>query len=207
MLTAGPLYAFSLFLPTIISELGYKSTQANLLTVPPYAAAAVLTVTIGFLADRWRMRGPFNIGFSLLGILGFAMIISSSSAHVKYAGVFLAAGGIYPCIANTIVWAGNNVEGVFKRGVVMGVLIGWGNLNGIMSSNIYRAQDKPKYLLGHGMILGYLVVFLFGGSVFTWWKLGRENEARRRGERDYLAKPGASVHDLGDMRPDFFYTL
>jgi MFS family permease len=37
-----PLYAFSLFLPTIISELGYKTTKAQLLTVPPYAAAAIL---------------------------------------------------------------------------------------------------------------------------------------------------------------------
>lgn len=37
-----PLYAFSLFLPTIISELGYTTTKAQLLTVPPYAAAAVL---------------------------------------------------------------------------------------------------------------------------------------------------------------------
>lgn len=32
----GALYAFSLFLPTIVSELGYASTTANLLTVPPY---------------------------------------------------------------------------------------------------------------------------------------------------------------------------
>ncbi len=39
-----PLYAFSLFLPTIISELGYSSTKAQLLSVPPYAAAAILTV-------------------------------------------------------------------------------------------------------------------------------------------------------------------
>ena len=37
-----PLYAFSLFLPTIISELGYKTTKAQLLTVPPYATAAIL---------------------------------------------------------------------------------------------------------------------------------------------------------------------
>ena len=48
----GPLYAFSLFLPTIVEELGYESTTANLLSVPPYAAAAVLTVAIGWYADR-----------------------------------------------------------------------------------------------------------------------------------------------------------
>ena len=41
-----PLYAFALFLPTIISELGYKTTKAQLLTVPPYAAAAIL---VGFI--------------------------------------------------------------------------------------------------------------------------------------------------------------
>ena len=42
-----PLYAFSLFLPSIIAGLGYKSTKAQLLSVPPYAAAAILTITIG----------------------------------------------------------------------------------------------------------------------------------------------------------------
>jgi hypothetical protein len=33
----GPLFAFSLFTPTIINELGYKATAANLLSVPVYA--------------------------------------------------------------------------------------------------------------------------------------------------------------------------
>ena len=42
-----PLYAFSLFLPTIISELGYKTTKAQLLSVPPYAAAAI------FVSPSW----------------------------------------------------------------------------------------------------------------------------------------------------------
>ena len=37
----GPLYAFSLFLPSIIKALGYSSTKAQLLTVPPYAVACI----------------------------------------------------------------------------------------------------------------------------------------------------------------------
>ena len=50
----GPLYAFSLFIPTIIKTgyPQYSSTVANLLSVPPYAAAAILTVALGFVADR-----------------------------------------------------------------------------------------------------------------------------------------------------------
>jgi hypothetical protein len=77
------------------------------------------------------------MGCSILGIIGFAMLLGSSQAGVKYAGTFLGALGIYPCIANTITWVSNNAEGVYKRGVVLGLVIGWGNLNGIISSNIF----------------------------------------------------------------------
>lgn len=53
----GALYAFSLFIPTIIQQMGYKNTHAQLLSVPPYAVAAVVTITVGFIADRTGKRG------------------------------------------------------------------------------------------------------------------------------------------------------
>lgn len=204
-----PLYAFSLFLPTIISELGYSSTRAQLLSVPPYAAAAILTVTIGFVADRTRKRGLCNIGVSLLGITGFAMLLGSDKAGVKYAGTFLGALGIYPCIANTITWASNNVEGVYKRGVTLGFVIGWGNLNGVVSSNIYRAADSPGFKPGHATVMAYMIAFLLGGSIVLELLLVRENKARRSGKRNHWSE-GLSekeVEALGDTRPDFIYIL
>lgn len=41
-----PLYTLSLFLPTIIKQLGYTAAQAQLMTIPPYAVATVLTVIV-----------------------------------------------------------------------------------------------------------------------------------------------------------------
>ena len=41
----GSLYAFSLFLPSIVNELGYTATRAQLLTVPPYAVACVMVLS------------------------------------------------------------------------------------------------------------------------------------------------------------------
>lgn len=202
-----PLYAFSLFLPSIISELGYSSTKAQLLTVPPYAAAAVMTITIGYIADRTRQRGLCNIFVSFLGIAGFAMLLGSQKAGIKYAGTFLGALGIYPCIANTISWTSNNIEGVYKRGVVLGFVIGWGNINGIVSSNIYR--KAPKYTVGHATVMAYMILFLLGGSLLLRTLLARENKLRRAGKRDEWAA-GMSREEaekLGDRRPDFFYTL
>ncbi|KAL9049987.1 MAG: hypothetical protein Q9162_006902 [Coniocarpon cinnabarinum] len=205
----GSLYAFSLFTPSIISALGYTSTKANLLSVPPYAAAAILTIIVGWQADRQRRRGIWNILCSILGIAGFAMLLGSQTPGVKYAAVFLGALGIYPCIANTVTWTANNSEGVYKRGVVTGTVIGWGNLNGVVSSEVYRSKDKPKYYPGHGVVLGYLTLFLFVGSVVTELLLMRENKLRRAGKRDYRAegKTEEEIMALGDQRPDFIYTL
>ncbi|KAJ7117838.1 major facilitator superfamily domain-containing protein [Mycena epipterygia] len=60
--TDMPLYAFSLFLPSIINQLGFKATPANLLTVPVYFFACCITCLVGLLADRYGHRGYFNIG-------------------------------------------------------------------------------------------------------------------------------------------------
>lgn len=205
-----PLYAFSLFVPTIVGDLGIaqgSTIKSQLLTVPPYAAAAALTVIVGFVADRTQARGLCNIFVSMVGIAGFSMLIGSDSAAVQYAGVFLGALGIYPCISNTITWVANNTEGVYKRGVVLGFVIGWGNLNGVVSSNIY--YDSPRYYQGHGIVLAYLVLFLWGGSLLMTLLLRRENNLRRDGKRDGWAQ-GKSELELeqdGDRRPDFFYTL
>lgn len=202
-----PLYAFSLFLPTIISNLGWSTSvvRSQLMSVPPYAVAACLTVAIGFIADRTRARGLCNILVSLLGVTGFAMLLGSADPAVQYAGTFLGALGIYPCISNTITWVANNVEGVYKRGVVLGFVIGWGNLNGIVSSNIY--YNDPRYPEGHGVIIAYMALFLFGGSVLMTLLLRLENARRRRGERDHWVegKTEKEIEELGDQRPDFFY--
>lgn len=57
----GPLFAFSLFTPTIINQLGYTSTTANLLSVPVYVWSCLVTVFVGFLGDRLGKRAMINL--------------------------------------------------------------------------------------------------------------------------------------------------
>ncbi|KAI5287924.1 hypothetical protein KEM54_005613 [Ascosphaera aggregata] len=225
----GPLYGYSQFLPTIINDIvgllaihlammlnftnsspqGYSATKAQLMSVPPYAVAAVATIAVGFLADRLQQRGICNIIIAMTGMTGFIMLMASDNPSVKYAGTFLAALGIYPAIPNTIAWSSNNVEGVYKRGVTIGFVIGWGNLQGIVSSNVYRNQDKPQFYPGHGVLLAYITLFSFGGSIIQYVLLSRENEKRRRGDRN-AEVDGLSQEEVmlrGDNRPDFLYTF
>lgn len=206
-----PLYSFSLFLPTIIQGMSFTSkdqvVKNQLLSVPPYAVAAVLTVLVGFWSDRSRKRAIFNLCVAPMGIVGFLMLTISKNPAVQYTGTFLGAMGIYPTIPLTIAWIANNVEGVYKRGIVLGFVIGWGNLNGVVSSNIYF--NGPRFYEGHGTIMGYLSICLFGGSALMWFLLDRENKKRRNGERDHLAegKTEQELDAMGDKRPDFMYML
>ncbi|KYK59244.1 MFS transporter [Drechmeria coniospora] len=206
-----PLYAFSTFLPSIIQNMSFTDKEQivknQLLSVPPYALAALLTVVVGFWSDKCQRRGVFNMGCAAIGITGFIMLMATTKPGVQYAGTFLGACGIYPSISLTIAWVANNVEGVYKRGIVLGFVIGWGNLNGVVSSNIYR--NPPRYFAGHGTVVAYLFVCMFGGSALMWVLLGRENRKRRNGERDHWieGKTDAEINALGDKRPDFIYTL
>lgn len=112
-----PLYSFSLFLPTIVANLGYTENTAQLyvsteflpkdwcrysranstccsMTVPPYVVACFFCIGAGFLADRWGTRGIFMIVFNIVAIIGFVMQIATSNHAVKYAGTFFAASGV-----------------------------------------------------------------------------------------------------------------
>ena len=125
-----PLYGISLFLPTIIKNLGYVSTTAQLLTVPIYVTAAVITVLVAWAADRKRVRSPFIVTALFLQLVGFAMCISTGRAGVTYAGIFIAACAIYPTQPSNITWLSNNLAGSYKRAVGMGLQISVGNLAG-----------------------------------------------------------------------------
>ncbi|KAI8985572.1 MFS general substrate transporter [Trametes punicea] len=188
----GPLYAFSLFLPSIINQLGFKATPANLLTVPVYTLACIVTCVVGFIADRHGCRGYLTMLSFAVGAAGYIILIASRNAALSYVAVYLAACGIYPAIPNIIAWVSNNVEGSYKRSVALAMVISFGNINGAVSSNVYRAKDAPWYRLGHGIVLLYIGIG-FVMSVIYFVFLKRENARRERGERDEIIK-GVNEH-------------
>ena len=61
--------SISLFAPTIVQGLGFTGLSAQLFTVPPYAIAFFVVVTIAWLADRYEARSWAAIGsFTVCGV-------------------------------------------------------------------------------------------------------------------------------------------
>ncbi|KAF5323566.1 hypothetical protein D9611_005788 [Ephemerocybe angulata] len=179
----GPLYAFSLFLPTIINQLGFGATRANLLSVPVYVWGCIMTCIIGYIGDRTGRRFHINLILFSVGLVAYIILLTSKTAALSYFAVYLAISAIYPIIPNSVAWVANNVEGTYKRSVTLGMAIGFGNINGAVTANIYRAEDRPWFRLGHGIVLMYIGIGLLSTIIFAAF-LARENRLRDRRERD-----------------------
>ncbi|KEP54687.1 high-affinity nicotinic acid transporter [Rhizoctonia solani 123E] len=153
-----PTYSLALFLPTIISNMGYTAERSQLLSVPPYVLACILTVTAGITADRLKTRGRFMVGCFLLAIVGFAMLIASTTPAVQYTAVFVASAGAFPNVAMCMSWCGNNFGGAMKRSVAIAMIVAFGNLGGLIASYTYISKNSPRYYSGHGTLIGVLAL-------------------------------------------------
>lgn len=76
--------------------MGYKSTTAQLFTVPPNIAAFVLVLLTSTLSDKIKARGPIMVVCCILAMGGYIMLLASEENGVRYGGTFLVATGIYP---------------------------------------------------------------------------------------------------------------
>jgi hypothetical protein len=61
--------------------------------------------------------------------------------------------------------------------VATALQISIGNLGAVLGTQLYRPNTAPRYLLGHGFALGYLVANVAVNAII-WWYLKKENKRR-----------------------------
>ncbi|CCF41198.1 major facilitator superfamily transporter [Colletotrichum higginsianum] len=203
------LYGFSTFLPTIINGLGtWTVAQVQLLTVPCYFLGAVVYMCMAFLSDRMQRRGLFCVIFGSISVIGYGVLISPSSNGVHYFGCFLVAAGLYVVVGLPLAWLPNNSPRYGKRTTASGMQLTIGNCSGVMSSFIYQAVDKPRYIRGHAVTLSMvgMATCLYG---FLWFWYSRENKQREAGrvQSKYADLSDDELAELGDESPRYRYTI
>lgn len=152
------LYSFGLFLPSIVVQLGYTANKAQLMTVPPYAVAAAITVVIAYISDRTRVRGIvmlFTIPIAIIGYVAIANVGDHQNA-VKYGMVFLMATGLYASVPPILVWISNNSAGHYKRATTTGAQLAIANCGGFVTTFIYPNSEKPSYFKSHTIVMSLL---------------------------------------------------
>ena len=195
-----PLYTLSLFLPTIIKDLGYTAAEAQLLTVPPYSVATMLTLIVAVASEKIKIRAPFIMATSSLGVIGYIVLLTNTKPSVAYSGTVLAAAGIYPSVAIVLSWPANNVSGQTKRATANALQISIGNLGAVLGTQLYRSRDGPRFFVGHSFALTYLVLNVVTVAI-VWSVLRTENARRDRGGRNDRLDGVDEDEWLGDDDP------
>jgi hypothetical protein len=110
------------FLPTILKAMGFSSINAQGLTAPPFFLSFLVVIATTYIADRTQQRGIMLAILSAIGGTGYVILAAASSVGARYFGVFLAAAGIFPAIANILPWVTNNQGSDTRRGAGIVIL-------------------------------------------------------------------------------------
>ncbi|KAF2193128.1 permease of the major facilitator superfamily [Zopfia rhizophila CBS 207.26] len=195
------------FLPTIVRDMGYSSVNAQGLTAPAYFTAFICCILAAWISDRYGKRGYVISVFATLGAVGYlilAAVQDESKMSVRYAGVWLAACGVFPALAINITWLLNNQGGDSKKGAGLALLATLGQCSSFVSSPLFPSTDAPFYVRGCAVGCGFtgLIVILAMGLHFA---LEAENRRRDRlhGRVDENAQ--IDVTDGGDKNVKFRY--
>ncbi|KAJ4393960.1 hypothetical protein N0V93_003177 [Gnomoniopsis smithogilvyi] len=144
------------FLPAILTGMGFTSINAQGLTAPPYFLAFLVCLSTTWLADRLQQRGLIIGALSLVGCLGYVLLATCKPVIVRYVGVFLAAAGVFPAIANILSWQLLNQRSDTKRGTGIAIMNIIGQCGPLLGTRVFPARTAPYYVMGMSICAGFM---------------------------------------------------
>ncbi|KAH1549021.1 hypothetical protein KXX57_001145 [Aspergillus fumigatus] len=183
---SAPFSSLSLFTPAITSGLGYTNLRAQLMTVPPWAVAYVVTTAAAWSADHFNSRGLHSALFSFIGAMGFlASAVLPPDAYLhRYGCLIVATSGSFACIPPLLGWLSSNLHSTAGTGLAIALNVSFGAPGQIVGVWIYKANEaKRGYPTGHWANAG-LLLFVCAGCVmlrcYYGWLNRRDRASGRR---------------------------
>lgn len=153
------------FMPAILTGMGFTSIHAQGLTAPPYFVSFLMCIITTWIADRTKQRGAVIIVLSVIAGIGYIVLASCKGVGVRYFALFLAAIGVFPSIANILPWVLNNQGTATKRGVGIAMLQMIGQVGPVLGTRVFPASQGPYYhkglyICGAFMFFNALLAFI-----------------------------------------------
>ena len=189
-------------MPKIIAGLGFTSTvNAQLLTVPVYAVAAVSYLIIARLSDRYKTRSIPLFAVLTCCLIGYIILaVPSTGVGARYFAVFLVSIGLYSSTSLNVTWCACNHAGYFKRAMATGMIQLVGNSAGAAIGFIFKAQDAPRYIEGMHFAIG-MTVMSMALTAILWFFLRLGNKKKQ----ESIANGAPDQPELGDRNSHFLY--
>ncbi|KAF2134530.1 pantothenate transporter liz1 [Dothidotthia symphoricarpi CBS 119687] len=147
------------FLPTILTEMGFSSVSAQGLTAPPFFLSFLTVIATTYIADRTQQRGITIMILTAIGGVGYVILATAKSVAARYFGVFLAAAGIFPAIGNVLPWVTNNQGSDTRRGAGIVILNLIGQCGPLLGTRLYPTKEGPFYVKGQSVCAAFMFLF------------------------------------------------
>ncbi|KAL4918633.1 major facilitator superfamily domain-containing protein [Aspergillus aurantiobrunneus] len=183
---SAPFSSLSLFAPEITSGLGYSSLRAQLMTVPPWAVAYVVTTAVAWSADHFNSRGLHSAVLSFIGAMGFlASAVLPADAYLdRYGCLIVATSGAFACIPPLLGWLSANIRSTAGTGLAIALNVSFGAPGQIVGVWIYKSNEAERgYPTGHWTNAALLLLVTIGCLALRWY-YGWKNRGIPRGGGD-----------------------
>ncbi|EXJ65369.1 hypothetical protein A1O7_01710 [Cladophialophora yegresii CBS 114405] len=202
-LCAGVYYhPLSIFLPTILTGLGYGTLQTQYLTIPVYLFATVMVFLFAWLADRTQRRAPLMLFFSLFTVAGYAILLAwEVPAGVKYFACFLILGFGNVLLLLNVAWLNGNIGPRYKRATALAFNQTISNIGSIIGGQIILDREGPRYRTGQAVAISCCGLACIG-VMSLWWLLRSKNTRREK-----IVQEGKEDVEVGDESVHFRYQL
>ncbi|KXS12347.1 MFS general substrate transporter [Gonapodya prolifera JEL478] len=158
--------ALSSFQPTIINQMGFVSTTAQLMGIPTSLATTFFVVTSNWSSDYQQEKAIHGVVVLVPPIIGYfllATIQPSLSPGGRYGLLFLlmSSSSFIPLVSG---FATISTKGASRAAVRSAFTLAIGNIGAAAGAQVYQSDDAPLYVRGHfinaGFVIGALCVYL-----------------------------------------------
>ncbi|KAG0032516.1 hypothetical protein BGZ82_006490 [Podila clonocystis] len=169
-----------LFLPSLIKDMGFTATTAQLLTVPPYLLAAAFSLVMPWWSDRIRVRGFFVMTIPFIALAGFIVLAAAPWTWVPTGAILIS-------------WLTNNCVGHTKRATALAMLVSTGSLASVAEYG--------------NLVMACSIVLLIISAVIIRLVFSKDNRRKDRDLRNDTPGPAhIGLHNL-ERANNFRYTL
>lgn len=196
------------YLTLSLRNLGFSTTQANLLSVPSTVLGGVTLLLAGYFSEFVNSRVAATI---ILQIWALPLLIAlytfntHTSQWAYYAVVTLITG--FPYVHPVqVAWASSNSSSVRTRTVSASIYNMFVQAGAMVGANIYRDDDKPLYKRGNRVLIGICAMNI-ALYVFTYFFYRTINKRRERIWNSWTAKEQQeyleTTEDQGNKKMNF----
>ncbi|KAK0188283.1 major facilitator superfamily domain-containing protein [Armillaria mellea] len=140
-------------------SLGYTAARAQLMSVPPFAAAFVMSITTSYLCDRFHIRGLQKLSTAVL---------------------FLSIPGVYTSAPTLSTWNSTNSAPHVRRATAIAIGFMMTNAGGILSTWLLGSlSTAPRYVLGTRVMVAFSGGMALGSALCLWYFVWMNQKKRK----------------------------